>query len=234
MRGFTLIVFVVTSLSLLPYAIGVAQDGDQIFMSENFDDKEKKDTWKVLERDAGSGWGVHKGFLSVFATLEWHFRMSFTTALPPGRLAGAVQLEFRYNVVRSKDDQNIIVGLGFMDGLVVQDVAAVALNASNLGIYEDLNGWDAKLGEWHSVRMVLDRLSDKTYEVHLNGTRVGFRIPLLAKGKNVDSVLIRTQPNARGSKGDWQIDDIVVSVVPLAVEPSEKLTTTWGKLKASQ
>jgi hypothetical protein len=234
MRGFALIVFMITSLSLLTYAIGVAQDGDQIFMSENFDDKEKKETWEVLERDAGSGWGVHKGFLSVFATLEWHFRMPFTTALPPGRLAGAVQLEFRYNVVRSKDDQNIIVGLGFMDGLVVQDVAAVALNASNLGIYEDLNGWDAKLGEWHSVRMVLDRLSDKTYEVHLNGTRVGFRIPLLAKGKNVDSVLIRTQPNARGSKGDWQIDDIVVSVVPLAVEPSEKLTTTWGKLKASQ
>jgi hypothetical protein len=234
MRGFALIVFMITSLSLLTYAIGVAQDGDQIFMSENFDDKEKKETWEVLERDAGSGFTVDKGFLNAFGALRWQFRMPFTVELPPGRLAGAVQLEFRYNVARSKDDQSFIVGLGFTDGLVAERVAAVALNAANLGINEDLNGWDAKPGEWHSVRMVLDRLSDKTYEVHLNGTRVGFRIPVLARGKNVDSVFMCTKPNARGSQGRWWIDDIIVSIVPLAVEPHGKLTTTWGKLKASQ
>ena len=148
MRGFALIVFMITSLSLLTYAIGVAQDGDQIFMSENFDDKEKKDTWKVLERDAGSNFNVKKGFLTVFASLRVAFQDAvYRTALPPGRLAGAVQLEFRYNVVRSKDDQNIHRGAGFYGRSRCTTMwLLLPLTPANLGIYEDLNGWDAKLG----------------------------------------------------------------------------------------
>ena len=181
MRGFSLIVFVVTSLSLLPYTIGVAQHGDQILLEEHFAlGGEKKDAWEDWQvgGGAGNGYRVDEGFWNMHGALTWQFYMPFTTQLPPGRLAGAVQLEFRYNVVRSKDDQNIIVGLGWgveSEGSLVdvEYVAAVALNASNLGINKDLNGWDAKLGEWHSVRVVLDRLSNNTYEIHLNGTRVG-------------------------------------------------------------
>ena len=51
---------------------------------------------------------------------------------------------------------------------------------------------------------------------------------------NVDSVLMCTKPNSRGSQGGWQVDDILVSVVPLAVESVDKLATTWANLKLHQ
>jgi hypothetical protein len=82
--------------------------------------------------------------------------------------------------------------------------------------------------------VVLGRLSNNTYEVHLNGSRVGFNIPVQNKEKHVDSVMMRTKPNARGSHGSWQIDDILVSVAPLAVESVDKLATTWANLKRGQ
>ena len=236
MRNLVLFGVMVTCLILLPYAISVAQDEDEpnVLLREDFEGKEKRDTWKVLDRDAGSGYGVTKGFLNAFGALNWQFRMPFTKELPAGRLAGAVQLEFRYRIDRSKDDQSFLVGLGWMDGLVAVRGATVALNAGNLGIDDELTGSPAKQGNWHSVRLVLGRLSNKTYEVHLNGSRVGFNIPVQNKGINVDSVMMCTKPNARGSQGGWQIDDILVSVVPLAVEPVDKLATTWASLKLGQ
>ena len=236
MRKFVLFGLVVASLVLLPHAVGVAQDEEpeNVLLREDFEGKEKKDTWDVLDADAGSGYGVTKGFLNAFGALNWQFRMPFTKELPADRLAGAVQLEFRYRIDRSKDDQSFLVGLGWMDGLVALRGATVALNAGNLGIDDELTGSPAKQGNWHSVRLVLDRLSNDTYEVHLNGSRVGFNIPVQNKGTNVDSVMMCTKPNARGSQGGWQIDDILVSVVPLAVEPVDKLATTWANLKLGQ
>ncbi len=234
MRNLVLFGVAVASLVLLPYAIGVAQDGEDILLREDFEGKEKKDTWEVLERDAGSDYGVTKGFLNAFGSLQWQFRMPFTNQLPPGRLTGAVQLEFRYRISRSKDDQSFLVGLGWKDGVLVERAATVALNAGNLGINDDLEGTAAKQGDWHSVRLALGRLSNNTYEVHLNGSRVGFNIPVQKKGIHVDSVLMCTKPNARGSTGEWQLDDILVSIVPLSVEPVDKLATTWARLKLSR
>ena len=103
-----------------------------------------------------------------------------------------------------------------------------------MGINEELKGTAAKQSDWHSVRLVLGRLSNNTYEVHLNGSRVGFNVPVQKRGMNVDCVLMCTQPNVRGSHGSWQIDDILVSVVPLAVESIDKLATTWANLKLGQ
>ena len=140
MRRFVLFGVVVASLVLLPNAMGVAQDGENVLLHEDFEGKEKKDTWEVLESDVGNGYGVTKGFLNAFGALNWQFRMPFTKQLPPGRLAGAVQFEFRYRIDRSKDDQSFLVGLGWMDGLVVERAATVALNAGNLGINEELKG----------------------------------------------------------------------------------------------
>ena len=236
MRNLVLFGVIVTGLILLPYSIGMAQDEEEpnVLLREDFEGKEKKDTWEVLERDAGSGYGVTKGFLNAFGALNWLFRMPFTKQLPAGRLTGAVQLEFRYRIDRSKDDQSFLVGLGWVDGPVVGRTATVALNAGNLGINEDLEGTAAKQGNWHSVSVVLGRLSNNTYEVHLNGSRVGFNVPVQSKGMHVDSVLMATKPNARGSQGGWQIDDILVSIVPLAVESTDKLATTWAKLKRGQ
>ena len=223
MRRFVLFGVVVASLVLLPNAMGVAQDGENVLLHEDFEGKEKKDTWEVLESDVGNGYGVTKGFLNAFGALNWQFRMPFTKQLPPGRLAGAVQFEFRYRIDRSKDDRSFLVGLGWMDGLVVERAATVALNAGNLGINEELKGTAAKQGDWHNVRLVLGRLSNNTYEVHLNGSRVGFNIPVQKKGMSVDCVLMCTKPNARGSQGGWQVDDILVSVVPLALNRSINL-----------
>ena len=113
--------------------MGVAQDGENVLLHEDFEGKEKKDTWEVLESDVGNGYRVTKGFLNPFGALNWQFRMPFTKQLPSGRLTGAVQLEFRYRIDRSKDDQSFLVGLGWMDGLVAERAATVALNAGNLG-----------------------------------------------------------------------------------------------------
>lgn len=236
MRKFVLFGLVVASLVLLPYSAGVAQDEEpeNVLLREDFEGKEKKDTWEVLKRDAGSDYGVTKGFLNAFGSLQWQFRMPFAKQLPPGRINGAVQLEFRYRISRSKDDQSFLVGLGWKDGVLVERAATVALNAGNLGINEDLNGTAAKQGDWHSVHLVLGRLSNNTYEVHLNGRRVGFNIPVQKKGIHVDSVLMCTKPNARGSTGEWHIDDMLVSVVPLAVESADKLATTWANVKIGQ
>ena len=155
MRNSVLFGLVVASLVLLPHAMGVAQDGENVLLHEDFEGKEKKDTWEVLKTDVGNGYGVAKGFLNPFGALNWQFRMPFTKQLPPGRLAGAVQLEFRYRIDRSKDDQSFLVGLGWVDGLVAARVAVrgatVALNAGNLGINDDLEGTAAKQGDWHSL-----------------------------------------------------------------------------------
>ena len=234
MRNSVLFGLVVASLVLLPHAMGVAQDGENVLLHEDFEGKEKKDTWEVLKSDKGNGYGFKKGFLNPYGALNWQFRMPFTNQLPPGRLTGAVQLEFRYRIDRSKDDQSFLVGLGWVDGLVAEHTATVALNAGNLGINDDLEGTAAKQGDWHSLSVVLGRLSNNTYEVHLNGSRVGFNIPVQNKEKHVDSVMMRTKPNARGSHGSWQIDDILVSVAPLAVESVDKLATTWANLKRGQ
>ena len=235
MRNLVLFGVIVTGLILLPCSIGMAQDEEEpnVLLREDFERKEKKDTWEVLKRDAGSDYGVTKGFLNAFGSLQWQFRMPFANQLPPGRLMGAVQLDFRYRISRSKDDQSFLVGLGWQDGDLIERAATIALNAGNLGINEDLNGTAAKQGDWHSVRLVLGRLSNNTYEVHLNGSRVGFNIPVQKKGIHVDSVLMCTKPNARGSTGEWHIDDIHVSIVPLAVESVDKLATTWADLKLS-
>ena len=231
-----LVVFgvMVTCVVLLPCTMAIAQVGENVLLQESFDDGEKKNAWEVIEADVGNGYGVTKGFLNAFGALQWQFRMPFTKPLPPGRLAGAVQLEFRYRIDRSKVDKSFLVGLGWKDGLVVERAATVALNAGNLGINEELNGTAAKQGDWHSVRLVLGRLGNNTYEVHLNGSRVGFNIPVQKRGMNVDCVLMCTKPNVRGSQGGWQIDDILVSVVPLAVESVDKLATTWANLKLGQ
>ena len=236
MRNLVLFGVIATGLILLPCTIGVAQDEEEqnVLLREDFEGKEKKDAWEVLERDAGSGYGVTKGFLNAFGSLQWQFRMPFVKQLPPGRLMGAVQLEFRYRISRSKDDQSFLLGLGWKDGVLIERAATVALNAGNLGINEDLNGTAAKQGDWHNVRLVLGRLSNNTYEVHLNGSRVGFNIPVQKKGMHVDCVLMCTKPNARGSTGEWHIDDIQVSIVPLAVESVDKLATTWANVKMGQ
>ena len=103
-----------------------------VLLHEDFEGKEKKDTWEVLKSDKGNGYGFKKGFLNPYGALNWQFRMPFTNQLPPGRLTGAVQLEFRYRIDRSKDDQSFLVGLGWVDGLVAEHTATVALNAGNL------------------------------------------------------------------------------------------------------
>ena len=70
MRRFVLFGVVVASLVLLPNAMGVAQDGENVLLHEDFEGKEKKDTWEVLESDVGNGYGVTKGFLNAFGALS--------------------------------------------------------------------------------------------------------------------------------------------------------------------
>ena len=242
MRNFALIGFVIISLSLLPYTIGVAQNGDEILLEERFEDGEKKEEWKVLKADIGSGWGVADRFLKAFGTLTWQLKIPFSKERVGDELYGGIQFEFRYKVERSRDDQSFIVGVGFEVKAEerIEFAAAAALNASNLA-YVGADGWNvenkgspARTGQWHSARIVLDKPFDDTFDVYLNGNPVELRVPLLAKGQAVNCVLMSMQPNARGSKGEWHIDDLVVSVLPFAVEPLDRLITTWSKLKAGQ
>jgi hypothetical protein len=232
-----LIGFVVISLCLLSYTIGVAQDGDEILLEERFEEG-KKDAWKVLEKDLGNDFIITKGALNAFGALNWQLKIPFSKEPPAGRQTGGILCEFRYRVAASKDDQSFVVGLGWeVEGENrIEPVAAVALNAANLAIEGDNEnrGLPAEKGKWHSVRIVLDRIGDNTYDVYLNDSRVGLSIPILAKGETVNCVGMWTKPNKRGSLGDWFIDDLVVSVVPLAVEPFDRLATTWSKLKSGQ
>ncbi|MFC1715932.1 hypothetical protein ACFL6S_19840 [Candidatus Poribacteria bacterium] len=234
MRGFALIGFVVISLSLLSYTIGVAKDDEEdqgVLLEERFE--QEGDSWEELVRDLGMDFIIDKETLNVFGGLDWQLKIPFSKEPPPGEPTGGIVCEFRYKVAQSKEDQSFIVGLG-----LEPHVAAVALNADNLA-YEDANGWGdgenrrfpAEKGQWHSVRIVL---GNNTYDVYLNDSPVELGIPLLANAQTVNCVTMWTKPNDRGSSGDWYIDDLIVSVLPFAVEPLERLITTWGKIKAGQ
>ena len=233
MRGFALISFVVINLCLMLHTIGVAQNDVEVLLEEHFE--KKKDAWKVLQKDLGNDFIIAKETLNVFGALNWQFKIPFTKEPPD---VGRIQCEFRYRVAASKDDQSFVVGLGWeADGENrVEPVAAVSLNAANLAIEGDdqKRALPAEKGKWHSARIVLNRAGRNTYNVHLNDSPVGLKVPFLAKGQTINCVGMWTKPNARGSMGDWFIDDLIVAVLPLAVEPFEKISTTWGTLKASR
>ena len=232
MRSIALISFVVINLCLSLHTIGVAQDGVDILLEEHFE--KKKDVWKVLQKDLGNDFIISKETLNVFGALNWQLKIPFTKE--PHDL-DRIQCKFRYRVAASKDDQSLVVGVGWeAEGENrIEPVATVFLDAANLAIEADgqKKALPAEKGKWHSVRIVLD-ITSKIYGVYLNDSRVGLKIPFLAKGQTIDCVGMWTKPNARGSVGDWFIDDLIVTVLPSAVEPLGKLSTTWGMLKSSR
>merc|ERR1711900_101212 len=105
-------------LFLLFYTFAVAENKGKVLLDEKFE--EKNDGWKVLKQDAGNGFLIDKGALNIFGPLNWQFKIPFANHPISGLIC-----RFRYKVVRSKDDQCFIVGLG-----VAPHLAAVALNAS--------------------------------------------------------------------------------------------------------
>ena len=232
MRSIALISFVVINLCLSFHTIGVAQDGVDILLEEHFE--KKKDVWKVLQKDLGNDFIISKETLNVFGALNWQLKIPFTKE--PHDL-DRIQCQFRYRVAASKDDQSLVVGVGWeAEGENrIEPVATVFLDAANLAVEVDgqKKVLPAEKGEWHSVRIVID-ITSKIYGVYLNDSRVGLKIPFLAKGQTIDCVGMWTKPNARGSVGDWFIDDLIVTVLPAAVEALGKLSTTWGTLKASR
>ena len=232
MRSIALISFVVINLCLSLHTIGVAQDGVDILLEEHFE--KKKDVWKVLQQDLGNDFIISKETLNVFGALNWQLKIPFTKE--PHDL-DRIQCQFRYRVAASKDDQSLVVGVGWeAEGENrIEPVATVFLDAANLAVEVDgqKKVLPAEKGEWHSVRIVID-ITSKIYGVYLNDSRVGLKIPFLAKGQTIDCVGMWTKPNARGSVGDWFIDDLIVTVLPAAVEALGKLSTTWGTLKASR
>ena len=235
MRSLGLAGFMVMILSLLLCTAGVAKDDDEdqgILLEEYFEGQAGA-SWETLRADAGCGFLIDKNAFNVFdGGANWQFRIPFSNEPPTDMRIGGIICEFKYKVIRSKRDQGLIIGLGWEP-----HVAALSLNSTNLA-YENAEGWDnekralpAAKSEWHSVRIML---GDNTYDVYLNGAPVGLNIPLLAKAQAVNYVAMWTNPDDQGNTGEWYIDDLIVSTVPFAVEPLERVATTWGNLKAIQ